>query len=290
MSLVSRGRLRLGDTVAGLLPGLLPRAGRVTLRQALQHTGGLPDYIHEPTFLERLMEDPARPIAPRRILAYVRGAPLTHRPGAAFEYSDTDNVVAGFGAQRVTRRTYESLLGGLVYRPLGLRRTSLPRVMGLPRPYLHGYEVEPGEEPADVTSSINPSLAWASGGMVSTMPEVMRFFRAYVSGRLFAPARRRAVRRAQMRFVPGESSPPGPGRNASGLGIFRYRTSCGAVFGHTGSFPGYRLFAASTLDGRLSVVMFVNSQIVPGSGSRTVSNAIRRTQHLAVCRALGRSA
>jgi D-alanyl-D-alanine carboxypeptidase len=58
------------------------------------------------------------------------------------------------------------------------------------------------------------------------------------------------------------------------------------VFGHTGSFPGYRLFAASSGDGRRSVVFTVNSQIVPGSGSPQVSDLIRRAQRLAVCKIL----
>jgi hypothetical protein len=47
------------------------------------------------------------------------------------------------------------------------------------------------------------------------------------------------------------------------------------------------MFAASSADGRRSVVFSVNAQIVPGQGSREVSRAIRRAQGLAVCRALG---
>jgi len=82
------------------------------------------------------------------------------------------------------------------------------------------------------------------------------------------------------------SSPPGPGRNDATLGLFRYRTRCGTVYGHTGSYPGYRLFAASSGNGRRSVVFSVNSQIVPGQGSPRVSGMIRRAQADAVCLAL----
>jgi len=60
------------------------------------------------------------------------------------------------------------------------------------------------------------------------------------------------------------------------------------VYGHTGSFPGYRLFAASSPDGRRSVVFTVNAQIVPRTGAPepAVSVLIRRAQELAVCHAL----
>ena len=45
LSLVSQGRLSLDDTIAQRLPRL-PRAwGNVTLRQLLNHTSGLPDFV-----------------------------------------------------------------------------------------------------------------------------------------------------------------------------------------------------------------------------------------------------
>ena len=72
----------------------------------------------------------------------------------------------------------------------------------------------------------------------------------------------------------------------SGLALFRYRTRCGTVWGHTGSYPGYRLFAAASANGRRSVVFSVNSQIVPGQGSPRVSGLIRKAQADAVCQAL----
>jgi D-alanyl-D-alanine carboxypeptidase len=283
LGLVSDGRLGLGDTIGERLPGVLPLAGPVTLAQVLQHTGGLPEYSRSSVFLDRLRSDPAGLMSPQELVGFVRDTPLDFPPGSSYEYSDTDNVVAGLMAERVTGRTYEGLLARMVYRPLGLRETTLPRTVKMPRPYLHGYEVAPGKPPEDVSELLSPTIAWASGGIVSTPAEVGRFFRAYVAGQLFSAA----TQRRQRRFVGGSSSPPGPGRNASGLGLFRYLTRCGTVYGHTGSFLGYRMFAASSADGRRSVVFSVNAQIVPGQGSREVSRAIRRAQGLAVCRALG---
>jgi D-alanyl-D-alanine carboxypeptidase len=129
---------------------------------------------------------------------------------------------------------------------------------------------------------INPAGAWASGGIVSTMRDINNFFRAYVGGRLF----NRKAARSQRDFVVGSSQPPGPGRNSATLGLFRYRTRCGTVYGHTGSFPGYRAMAATTANGKRSVVFTVNSQIVPDQGSQEVSDLIRFAQEDAVCHML----
>jgi D-alanyl-D-alanine carboxypeptidase len=282
LALVSRGRLRLGDTIGRRLPGLLPLASGVTLAEALQHVGGLPDYIKQQAFLDRLADDPAAYIAPWEIVGYVRGTPLHFTPGSRYEYSDTDNIVAGLMAEAATGRRYERLLARLIYRPLGLRETSLPRTVNMPEPYLHGYDVEPGQAPEDNSETINPAGAWASGGIVTTPRELGRFIRAYVRGRLFD----RSTRRAQLRFRKGESQPAGPGRNSAGLGIFRYRTRCGTVYGAAGSFPGYRAFAVSSANGRRSVVFTVNAQILDVPGQQEVSDLIRRAQLAAVCGAL----
>jgi D-alanyl-D-alanine carboxypeptidase len=283
LRLVAAGRLSLDDTIGERLPGLLPLAADVTLRQALAHTGGLPDYIRDDEFVAELQADPAAYMTPRQLVGYVRDTPLRFRPGSRYEYSDTDNIVVGLMAEAVTGVSYERLLGRRVYSPLGLDATSLPRTLRMPTPFMRGYQIAPGMRPENVTRLINPALAWASGGMVSTAVDVNRFFRGYVGGVLIDATQRRAQRDS---FRAGASSPPGPGRNAAGLGLFRYRTSCGTVYGHTGSFPGYRLLAAASGDGRRSVTFFVNAQIVPGQGSASVSDLIRSAQAAAVCHAL----
>jgi len=282
LALADRGLISLDDTVGEWLPGVLPYGSGVTIAEALHHTGGLPDYIRSPEFIDRFTADPRAYISPPELLAFVRNTPLDFPPGTKYHYSDTDNIVVGLIVERATGLSYEGALRRYVYRPLGLSETSLPRTVRMPKPYIHGYEVEHGKAD-DVTKLLNPAGAWASGGIVSTAAEVGRFFRAYVGARLFS----RFTRSLQRDFLAGSSSPPGPGTNDAGLAVFRYRTKCGSVFGHTGSFPGYRLFAASSGNGKRSVVFTVNAQIVPGSGPPAVSDLIRRAQRLAVCKVLG---
>ena len=87
-------------------------------------------------------------------------------------------------------------------------------------------------------------------------------------------------------FVPGGASdPPGPGQNSAGLGLFRYETSCGVVYGHTGNFPGYTQFAAASRDGLRSATVSVNLQLRPDLDG-VVFPQLRRTFELAVCAAL----
>jgi D-alanyl-D-alanine carboxypeptidase len=83
-----------------------------------------------------------------------------------------------------------------------------------------------------------------------------------------------------------ERSPPGPGKNSAGLGIFRYQTRCGTVWGHTGNFFGYTQFMAASANGRRSVTVSVNEQLTPTEGAPGVFEALRRAEERAVCAAL----
>ncbi|MET9395281.1 serine hydrolase domain-containing protein [Streptomyces sp. NPDC006624] len=282
LRLVQQGALGLDSTIGRTLPQL-PRAWRsVTLRQLLNHTSGLPDYSEDPEFVELLQADPRRTFDPRRLLDFVADEPLRFRPGSRYRYSNSDNIAVALMAEAVTRRPYEELLRRIVYRPLDLRRTSLPLGYEMPEPYMRGYAVEPPAPPEDVSEVLSASGVWASGGIVSTPRDMTRFIRGYASGSLTS----KAVLREQRRWIEGASEPAGPGRNRAGLGIFRYDTRCGAVLGHTGNFPGYTQLIAATPDGRKSLTVSlttqVNKALTPGLLER-----LRAVEENAVCALLG---
>ncbi len=97
-----------------------------------------------------------------------------------------------------------------------------------------------------------------------------------MSARLFGSP----LQRQQRRFIlGGASSPPGPGANAAGLALFRYRSRCGTVYGHTGDFPGYVQWAAATSDGSRSVTSSLN---IPAPTGRLLARP-RAMQADAVC-------
>ncbi|MFE1557851.1 serine hydrolase domain-containing protein [Streptomyces sp. NPDC058734] len=262
LRLVDQGALSLDDTIGDLLPAQPEAWHAVTLRQLLQHTSGLPDFSAAPAFLRILQADPRHVFDPRTLLDFVAREPLLFVPGSLYEYSNSDNIAVALMAEAATGRRYEDLLKDLVYRPLGLRRTSLPLGYRLPRPFLHGYDVSPPAAPEDVSEAVGTSGVWASGGIVSTPRELGAFIRAYGGPGLLSEK----TRAEQLAFRPGDSSEPaGPGTNAAGLALFQYTTRCGVLYGHTGNFPGYTQLAAATPDGTRSLTFSVNTQTSKGN-------------------------
>ena len=289
LSLVSKGELSLDDTIGERLSDLPeppPDAwSDVTLRQLLNHTSGLPDLLESEAFRDALLERLRHPDPPAKLLSYayeLNGGEPLFEPGSEYQYSNTDNIAAALMVEEATGDAYEDQLRKRVYRPLGLKSTSLPVGPELQRPYIHGYDLSE-QPPEDVSEQIAAGWAWASGGVVSTPSDLNAFVRGYVGGELFDRETRSQQRRV---FEGGGSEPPGPGKNSAGLALFRYETSCGTVWGHTGNTFGYTQFTASSPNGRRSVVVSINAQITPSVGDPEAFAALRRAEGRAVCAAL----
>jgi D-alanyl-D-alanine carboxypeptidase len=283
LSLVSKGKLSLHDTIGERLPELPKAWSKVTLRQLLNHTSGVPDFSLDPDFQEALLASLKKAPPPEELLSFVEDEDLLD-PGSEYKYSNSDNIVVALMVEAATGMSYEDQLRERVYSPLGLRKTTLPRGPNLRKPFIHGYDNDPSQErPEDLSEVVAAGWAWASGGIVSTPADLNDFIRGYVGGELFD----KRTRAKQRRVVEGGSSePPGPGKNSAGLGIFRYETRCGTVWGHTGNTPGYTQFMAASPNGSRSVTVSVNTQLTPTDGEPGVFEALRRAEGLAVCAAL----
>ena len=285
LSLVQKGVLSLDDTIAQRLPTLPAAWGAVTLRQLLNHTSGVPDFLKSPAFAEALSASLTVAPPPEKLLDFIAGDPLAFEPGSRYVYSNSDNIIVGLMVQAVTGKTYPEALQEEVYAPLGLRQTSLPAGPELPQPFIHGYDREGNGPPEDISEIFASGWAWASGGIISTPLDLNRFIRGYVGGKLFGAE----VQAQQRQFIPGgRSEPPGPGVNAAGLALFRYNTRCGTMFGHSGNTVGFTQYAAASSDGSRSMTVSINLQRTHESEGQAgaVFRAFRRAALLAVCAAL----
>ena len=238
LQLVGEGRLRLDEPVARRLPGLLANGPRITVRQLLNHTSGLPDYIQDPKLFAGIMKN--RVWAPRELVAMADNHPMLFAPGSAWSYSNTNYIVAGLLIREVTGHSLARELKRRIFSPLHLNHTSFPVASArLPGYHAHGYistETVPTADgqPLDVTG-YNPSHAWAAGAIVSNAADLSHFYEALMSRRLLA----RPLLREMKRTVAEDPTDP----NATfgyGLGLQRVKDTCGANWGHHGAIFGYQ--------------------------------------------------
>ena len=180
LQLVAEGRLSVSDTVQRWLPGILPYGDRVTIRQLLNHTSGVPDYTLEP--LVRLYTFPHgrfRAWRPRELVALIADQPPDFPPGTAWSYSNTGYILAGLIVQAATGRKLGQELARRIFRPLGLRDTYFPvNRPTIPGRNARGYSIDPfAQQPGPLLdfTVYNPSLAWAAGALVSNLADLERF-------------------------------------------------------------------------------------------------------------------
>jgi D-alanyl-D-alanine carboxypeptidase len=246
LQLEAEGRLDIDDPVERWLPGVVPNGAAITLRELLNHTSGLFNYTDDPTFFETVVSNAARVWAPLELLAFAFAHAPTFRPGTNWSYSNTNYVVLGLVVEAVTGKPLGQSLQERIFAPLSLTSTSFPAGIELDATFVHGY-VTLGQSPLiDVTPALNPSWAWAAGGIVSNARDVTIFYRALLTGRLLP-----SVQLAEMKI-------PSPVAGTYGLGISSTFTSCGSAVGHDGDFPGWRNEAIATANGKREAVVMIN--------------------------------
>jgi D-alanyl-D-alanine carboxypeptidase len=238
MQLVAEHRLGLDERLSKLLPGRFREGRRIRLRNLLNHTSGIWNYMELDPWATAVARNPRVVISPRRLVTSAAKLPLQFRPGSRASYSNTNYLVLGEVLQRVTGKSVGTLLRERIFGPLELSATSYEGGRRDLRPdELHGYDVSL-TPPTDV-SRHGLGGPWADGAIVSNAHDLAVFFGALLRGQLVPPDLL-----AQMEKIV-------PGSHGEGLGLYRLPSPCGHWFyGHTGGTPGYVTFAAGSRDGR----------------------------------------
>ena len=133
------GVLSLDDTVADHLSGFGGPIGGVTLRQLLDHTGGLPDLIDERgQAVPYTVEYDYIPVARDELIARAGLAELIFEPGHNEEYSNLGYQLLAAIYEIATGETFPNLLRRHVYEPAGMRNTGFWFTDEFPRTYADG--------------------------------------------------------------------------------------------------------------------------------------------------------
>jgi D-alanyl-D-alanine carboxypeptidase len=234
LQLAAEHRIVLDAPVDRYLPGLIRRNGydgrRITVRQLLRHTSGLPDYLDAPEW-EHVERMRYRRFEPRELVARALGLP---RPRGEWHYATTNYLLAGLIIREVTGRSAEAEITRRVIRPLGLRDTYWPGddpwIRG---PHSRSYFTAGDGRLADGTAW-NMTFGGVGGALVSTPGDLARFVTALFGGRLLPADRLAEVRRT----VAADPDRLWPGARY-GLGVIASPLRCGGLWwGHGGTVPG----------------------------------------------------
>jgi D-alanyl-D-alanine carboxypeptidase len=254
LRLCEEGRLSLDDRLAKWFPRI-DRADRISLRQLLNHTAGIPDYGGIRAYHESVKSSPLMPWSFERFAAETFDKGLCFEPGQGWAYSNPGYMLLKRVAEDVTRTAYRALIADYIVRPLGLRRTfvaeSTDDLEALAPGTSSALSVDGG--PRDVRANYHPG--WVSHGVVaSTVSELVGFLDGLFRGDLLS--RHSLDQMMDLVVVPTDPAaasaqdlPSRRGRPSYGLGLMGDPTSpWGLVVGHNGGGPCYSASAFHAFD------------------------------------------
>jgi len=246
LQLEQEGKLDLDATVESFFPDL-PAASRITTRQLLQHTSGLPEYIDS----DAVLGDARREWSAKELIAVAVARGPVAEPGAGYHYANTNYLLLGEIIEKVTSRPWYAEVRSRILEPLGLRHTGYsgePSALRIGT----GYVIEHGRF-VEATDRWHPSVGGAAGAMYSTTADLMAFTLALFEGNLLD-----ARQAAEMQtFVPGEDY--GYIDHAYGLGLERYEVKNLTVFGHMGVGSAHSSFIGYDPTSRAAVAVQINA-------------------------------
>ncbi len=233
LQLMETGQLSLEDTLDRWLPNNLlaqiPDAGQITLRQLLNHTSGIPDYV--PVLLS-VGVNLFREWQPQELIELVGGQSTEFSPGTNWSYSNTNYVLLGLIVEQVTGNPIATEIRSRILEPLDLQNTFYAGVDLIPT-QVSGYWDINNDGRLDDVNNIGLSWAGSAGALVSNTEDLMRFGSALFGGKLLQPA----TLDQMLTFVEGI---PSNSFSGYGLGIARLKTLEGTFYGHTGLTLGFR--------------------------------------------------
>jgi D-alanyl-D-alanine carboxypeptidase len=186
LSAQADGLLDLDDPVAWYLPGP-PGPPGITVRELLNMTGGVPDYVTTEAWREGVLADPGRRWDLDEAASLI---PDGAGERGRYAYSSSGYLMAGLVLEAVTGQDWEAAVRSRVLAPLGLVATD---TRGEGHPVVPAVFLDGDDRPRTVTSAdyvSTESTAGPAGGMAATAADLARFGRALLTGQaLPAPQR-----------------------------------------------------------------------------------------------------
>jgi D-alanyl-D-alanine carboxypeptidase len=260
LRLVERGELALRAPVARYLPAGYKRAlraggydpSRITVRMLLRHTAGLFDHSADDAYLQALLADPGHRWSRLEQVRFAmeHGEPVAP-PGRRYSYSDTGYLLLGQIVESVSGSPQASVYRLLLrLRRLGVDATYFETLE--PKPPGAGRQAHQYFGDLDTTEVLDASHdLFGGGGLVSTVSDLNRFYRALFEGRV--------ISRGNLRIMTTPSRQSG--RDYYGMGIRRISTAAGTCYGHGGFWGALTVYCPPH---KLAISVTVNAAS-PGS-------------------------
>lgn len=177
---VQKGLIGLEKSLSDYLPEFRNKpAGKVTIRQLLNHTSGMPNYDIIPDFFPRISR---RNFERHEYMKVYMDSALAFEPGSKYNYSSWGYYTLGHVLERVTKKSYAELMKEEMFDKLGMKSSGSYFHTQIVPKRATGYDYSLG----GYTSSDfrDQSNTMGTGDIYSTVEDLFTFHLAITSHNL----------------------------------------------------------------------------------------------------------
>ncbi|CAG5002549.1 D-aminopeptidase [Dyadobacter sp. CECT 9275] len=266
LQLSERKKLKLDDPVVKYIPDF-PFA-KITIRQLLSHTSGLPDLQIFNPFVN---EQPDQVIDNALVIpALKRYDKLEFPSGEKWGYSNPGYCVLALIVEKVSKLKFMDYLSMNIWKPADMTDTySYSAAMSRPDPLraesyrmpIFSYQLQKVDTMRKYKALlINFGGLQGLGFVASTTADLLRFDQALYNGALLKPATLEEAYRPQ-KLNSGEQAVVEPGRLTFGLGWFiSTDTTGGKIVSHSGFIPGGATMFSRNVTRQQAVIVLDNGE------------------------------
>ncbi|TPE61371.1 beta-lactamase family protein [Sandaracinobacter neustonicus] len=242
LQLAAKGKIDIDAPVGRYLPDVPAPSRDVPLRNLMEHSSGILNYLQNPDFPYN------KPVGLSRadMLGYFAAKPLRFTPGSQFDYSNSNTFLLGLTIEAVTGAGYDEYVRANVFRPFGMTSSDFGERPDRAKGYLTRAGAVRDGTPYDWL------VPFSAGAVVSNTTDLIRF-----ADGLFGAATPDSIRAAALsgdRLADGSPNIYLKGCLIEGEldGVRKYS--------HAGSIYGFSSHLARYPDKGLTVTVLTNAQ------------------------------
>ena len=248
LSLAEQNKINVNEPIGNRIKGLSPGIAKTTPHYLLSNSAGLRDFA-APVISN---DDPAL----GNMVRSWKDDVFFAEQGEIYSYSSAGFWLSGFVIEELQGKPYADAMTELVFKPIGMDRTTLRPFQAITYPFAIGHAVEGGKSTI-LRPMFNNVAMWPAGSIFSNAKDLSRWVIALLNdGRIdekqvFSPS---VIKQMVQHHVPV------PGENDSyygyGLTIFKYQ---GLEFvGHGGFSRGYGSMIQMVPSRKFAVIVLTN--------------------------------
>ena len=248
LTLAEQNKIKINEPIANRVKGLNSRVGQVTPHYLLSNSAGVRDF--------------AAPVISSDDSAL---ANMVHSwkddiffadQGEIYSYSSPGFWLSGFVVEELYGKPYADAMNELLFKPIGMERTTLRPLMAITYPFAIGHAVENGK-PTILRPLFNNVAMWPAGSIWSNSKDLSRWVVALMNdGRVEG----KQVLSTSLIKQMIQHHVPVPGETDSyygyGLTIFKYKDY--EVVAHGGFSRGYGSMIQMVPSRKFAVIVLTN--------------------------------